>query len=587
MNNTSLIKRIPYKLALFTIIFIAALFEGIGIASMIPVISFVTNEADLSSLTFPFSILPNFFNYLNLEISLSSMLIFVLSLMILSFFTIYLQERLVQLVRYKILYDNREEIGKSIFMSNWKQGLNYASGEISNKLVHETDKLSEALINLILLIALTFQFLIYIIIALYLSFILTVVILIIIFISFILIYPLLRKSKKLGETVVTTNSLYTSQVVEAVRGFKLVKASGLENYIINKFKNINYENTHVSKKLLDYASAIKFLVQACLSIAMVSIVYLSLAIFEIEISKIMVFVLLLIRMAPKYSSVQGAYRSFIIHLPALNIVDQMKSLSDAAKEELNTHSPNNENIKEKIEIKNVSFNYNNDNIIINNISLKIKLNSFVAIVGVSGAGKSTLIDIILGLLKPSSGAVLIDNDNLNSINLEEHRSRIGFVPQENIFFSGTLRENLTFDKKIDNSFIEESLEIAQLSEFIKSLPKGLETLIGEGGVKLSGGQRQRLSIARALIRNPQVLILDEATSSLDSKSEVNFQRALEAIASNYTIIVVAHRLSTVKKASNIFVMNEGKIVEQGSFKELRSKNGLFTEMIESQFIEES
>ena len=131
------------------------------------------------------------------------------------------------------------------------------------------------------------------------------------------------------------------------------------------------------------------------------------------------------------------------------------------------------------------------------------------------------------------------------------------------------------------------MEIAQLSEFVKSLPKGLETFIGEGGVELSGGQRQRLSIARALIRKPQILILDEATSSLDTKSEVNFQRALDAIASNYTIIVVAHRLSTIKKASNIFVIEKGEVVEQGSFRELRSRNGLFTEMIESQFIEES
>lgn len=585
MNNTSLIKRIPYKLALFIIIFIAALFEGIGIASLIPVISFVTNEADLSSLTFPFSILPDFFSYLNLEISLSSMLIFILSLMILSFFTIYLQERLIQLVRYKILYDNREEIGKSIFMSNWKQGLNYASGEISNKLVHETDKLSEALINLILLIALTFQFLIYIIIAFYLSFSMTVVVLIIIFISFILIYPLLRKSKKLGESVVITNSLYTNQVVEAIRGFKLVKASGLENYIINKFKNINYENTHVSKKLLDYASAIKFLVQACLSIAMIFIVYLSLAIFEIEISKIMVFVLLLIRIAPKYSSVQGAYRSFIIHLPAVNIVDQMKSLSDAAKEELNIYNKQYKTVIKQISIKNLEYEYNKeDKFKLNDISFNIGLNSFVAIVGSSGSGKSTLIDLLMGLLKPNKGHIYLDEKDLFSLNLEEHRKNIGFVPQDNIFFNGTIKENLVFGKKEEDSFLYDCLEVAQLKNFVENLPNKLLEHIGEGGVKLSGGQRQRLSIARALARRPLLLILDEATSSLDTKSELNFQNSLEQISQNYTLIVVAHRLSTIKKASKIIVLDDGRIVQEGDYDSLKSTNGLFANMIESQLI---
>ena len=196
MKNFFLITRIPNKFILFISISITALFEGIGIASLIPVISFVTNEVDLASLTFPFSILPIFFNFFNLEISLSNLLLFVLSLMILSFFTIYLQERLIQSVRYKILFDSRQEIGRSIFMSNWKHGLNYASGEISNKLVHETDKLAEALINLVLLISLMFQFFIYMIVAAYLSVSMTLIVLAIIFISFLLVYPLLKKSKK-------------------------------------------------------------------------------------------------------------------------------------------------------------------------------------------------------------------------------------------------------------------------------------------------------------------------------------------------------------------------------------------------------
>tara|TARA_B110000858_G_scaffold84029_1_gene97245 strand:+ start:297 stop:2057 length:1761 start_codon:yes stop_codon:yes gene_type:complete len=585
MKILSLSRRIPRLFLLFTVITLTVLFEGIGITSLIPVISFITNESDLNSLVFPFSILPDFFNSMNIEINLLNILFFVLLLMIVSFLSIYVQERLIQLIRYRILYDNRRDIGESIFKSNWSLGLNYSPGEISNKLIHETDKLAETLLSFVLLISAIFQFLIYIIIALFLSFQMTLVVLGILLISAILIFPLLQKSRKLGAEIVITNTSYSKQVVDAIKGFKLVKVSGLESYVLKKLNIVNKYNTEVSRKLLDYASSIKLLVQICLSIATIFIVYLSLEVFNIEISKLMVFVLLLIRMAPKYSTAQGAYRSFIVNLPALDIVDQMKYESDTEKENLNNDNTTYQKIEDKIFINNLKYKFNDrSNYVLDNVSFKIDLNSFVAIVGPSGAGKSTILDLIMGLLKPSEGNILIDNKDLCSLNLEMHRANIGFVPQENIFFNGTLRENLTFGKNLDDKFLYECLEIAQLQELVLTLPNRLETNIGENSIKLSGGQKQRLAIARALVRKPSILILDEATSSLDSKSEENFQIALENIAHKYTLIVVAHRLSTIKKANNIIVMNQGKIIEQGKYDQLASKNGLFTEMLKSQII---
>ena len=585
MRLLRLSRRIPRLFLLFTAITLTVLFEGIGIASLIPVISFITNETDLNSLVFPFSILPDFFKFMNIELNLTNILFFVLLLMIISFFSIYVQERLIQFIRYKVLYDNRQDIGESIFKSNWSLGLNYSSGEISNKLIHETDKLAEALLSFVLLISVTFQFLIYILIAMFLSFKMTLVVLGIILISAVLVFPLLYKSKKLGSEIVITNTSYSKQVVDAIKGFKLVKASGLESYVLRKLNIVNKYNTEVSRKILDHASSIKFLVQVCLSIATIFIVYLSLEVFNIEISKLMVFVLLLIRMAPKYSAAQGAYRSFIVNLPALDIVDQMKNDSDLEKENLNNEDNAYHKIEDKILISNLKYKFNNkSSYVLDNISFQIDLNSFVAIVGPSGAGKSTILDIIMGLLKPNEGSILIDNKDLYSLNLEMHRANIGFVPQENIFFNGTLRENLTFGKNLDDEFLYECLEIAQLKELVLTLPNLLETNIGENSVKLSGGQKQRLSIARALARKPSILILDEATSSLDSKSEENFQIALENIAHKYTILVVAHRLSTIKKANKIIVMNQGKIIEQGKYDELALKNGLFTEMLKSQII---
>ena len=192
----------------------------------------------------------------------------------------------------------------------------------------------------------------------------------------------------------------------------------------------------------------------------------------------------------------------------------------------------------------------------------------------------------MGLINPTSGQVTIDGEVLTELDLKAYKAQIGFVPQESMLFDGTIKDNLNLNQVHNQSKIDESLKIAQVYDFINTLPKGLETEVGEGGSNLSGGQRQRLSIARALIRNPEILVLDEATSSLDSRSELLFQNAIEAISSNHTLIVVAHRLSTIKKAKKIIVIDQGQLIESGTYEDLMAKNGLFSSLNESQIIKE-
>ena len=238
-------------------------------------------------------------------------------------------------------------------------------------------------------------------------------------------------------------------------------------------------------------------------------------------------------------------------------------------------------------MQDVSFKYNNqDTFVLQNISVEIKKSEFIAIVGPSGSGKSTLLDIFMGLITPTSGQVSVDGECLTKLDLNAYKAQIGFVPQESMLFDGTIKDNLNLNQVHDQSTIDEALKIAQVYDFIDTLPRGLETEIGEAGSNLSGGQRQRLSIARALIRKPEILILDEATSSLDGRSELLFQNAIETISSNYTLIVVAHRLSTIKKAEKIIVIDQGELVESGTYDDLMAKNGLFSSLNKSQIIKE-
>ncbi|MBO5411853.1 MAG: ABC transporter ATP-binding protein [Clostridia bacterium] len=237
-------------------------------------------------------------------------------------------------------------------------------------------------------------------------------------------------------------------------------------------------------------------------------------------------------------------------------------------------------IKGDVDFCKVSYHYPNESkAVIQDFDLHVKKGERIAIVGSSGSGKSTIMNLLIGLLSPTEGRILIDGKPLDEISLQEYRRFLSVVPQNSILFSGTIRENITYGlDSYTEKQLQKAIEDASITEFLPSLPKGLDSQVGERGDKLSGGQRQRVSIARALIRNPKILIMDEATSALDNVAEFHVQQAIERLVKNRTTFVVAHRLSTIRNADRIVVMEEGKMVEVGSYEELMSLGGRFSEL---------
>ncbi len=230
-----------------------------------------------------------------------------------------------------------------------------------------------------------------------------------------------------------------------------------------------------------------------------------------------------------------------------------------------------------VQFENVSYNYPGDKKrVIKNFNLQVEPGECIAFVGASGCGKSTIMNMIIGFLKPVCGAMKIDGKDINMLNLEDYRKFIAVVPQNSILFTGTIRENILYGmKNVNKTQLEDIMDKANIREFVEKMPDGLDTFIGEHGGKLSGGQKQRISIARALIRNPRIIILDEATSALDNISEYQVQQAMSSLVKGRTTFVVAHRLSTIRDADRIVVMSEGEIVEIGSYDELMAKKGEF------------
>ena len=240
--------------------------------------------------------------------------------------------------------------------------------------------------------------------------------------------------------------------------------------------------------------------------------------------------------------------------------------------------------EDKIQINDVSFEYESDDTVLKNISFDIEKGSAVALVGSSGSGKSTLADLIPRFYDVNQGAIEIDGQDIRHVTLNSLRRLMGIVTQETILFNDTIRANIAYGQKdVDDKQVIAAATAANALEFIEKLPEGLDTVIGEKGVKLSGGQKQRLAIARAIMKNPPILILDEATSALDTESERLVQEALGTLMTDRTVLVIAHRLSTVTNADNIIVLEKGQIKEMGTHDELIKKNGLYSNLYTVQF----
>jgi ABC-type multidrug transport system fused ATPase/permease subunit len=261
---------------------------------------------------------------------------------------------------------------------------------------------------------------------------------------------------------------------------------------------------------------------------------------------------------------------------------------DETPEKINSsNSGNIDKIKGEVSFKNVAFSYpsRREINVLKNVSFEAGFGQKVAIVGPSGVGKSTIASLLLRFYDIEGGEILIDNKNIYDYDLENLRGNMSIVPQDVILFGGTIRENIAYGKPdATDEEIFHAARQANALEFVNGFPEKFDTLVGERGIKLSGGQRQRIAIARALLKNPSILILDEATSSLDSESEKLVQEALEVLMEGRTSIIIAHRLSTIRNADKILVLDKGKVIEQGTHKELLEiEDGLYKNLSSLQF----
>jgi len=592
----------PFKKYIFLNIFfnaLYALFSALSFLSLMPMLEvlFVENNKTYSKPEFNdiYSLGNNLEGWLNYQVSNyagqdpQKALIFVISAIIILFFLKnffnYLAMFFITFLRNGILTKLREDVYKKIIGMPIYYFTNKKKGDVISRITADVLEIQHSFLSILELIVREPLTIFFTISAMFLiSFKLTAFVLIFIPISGFIISLIGRSLKATSTLVQNEQAEFLSITEETLNGLKIIKGFVSELFFIEKFRKSNNRFYNLSNKLINRQNLASPMSEF-LGISVIGVLLwyggkLVLIDQELNPAAFITYMGLAYGVLTPAKAISKASYSIKKGNAAAERVLEILDSENSIKQEANAEKKL--DFKSNIKFENVSFKYENEKII-DNINFEIKKGQTIALVGQSGSGKSTIANLIPRFYDVSEGKISIDGINIKKINKNNLRGLIGLVSQDSILFNDTIINNIKLsESETELDDIINSASIANADDFIKKFEKKYETNVGDGGGKLSGGQRQRISIARAVFRNPPIMILDEATSSLDSESEKLVQQALEKLMKNRTSLVIAHRLSTIQKADLILVISEGQIIEKGTHNELIGKNGTYSKLIKLQ-----
>jgi len=459
-----------------------------------------------------------------------------------------------------------------------------SSGEIINRITNDADSLSFAFGRLLNMVTSLIASLIIIVYVFFNSWIIGLEIITLISLLFLVIKKYNPKLKQIHKERKAEQDKFTSLVTESVRGIREIKTLGIKSSLIDNMKDIIkliYKKSEVEIDIQKQFNIITRFLKALLEVGVFATCVILLYYKQISLTFFIAMTYYVYRymwLIENINDLTQTYQKVIVSIGRVNEVLENRLYQDE-------HFGNNgvSNIRGVIEFKDVVFSYPEEDITLDKFNLKVEPNKKIAIVGKSGQGKSTLFNLITRIFDPQDGEILLDDINIKNLSENELRNHISIIRQEPFIFNKTIKENFELiDKNIKLEDIRKYAKMAYIDDYIMSLPKGYDTILGEGGVNLSGGQKQRLSIARTLSKNSKVILFDEATSALDNQSQEYIKKAINNLVKDHTVVIVAHRLSTIIDSDIIHVVDKGKVVASGTHKQLLKTNEIYKNLYETE-----
>lgn len=560
-------------LFLLVIIFVGAFVELLGVSSILPIVNIALDSSVIDNTWY----LNKIYVFMNFETA-NELLIFLAVALILIYIIKNLYITFMSSKQYQFIFENQRKLATELLDCYLHQSYQF---HVSKNVAELQRNVTSDVNGFYTVVLYVLQFLseisVCLVLVIYLAMqdIITTVVVAVLIAAFLLFFLGFYKKVlvKKGQLNREYNVVVSKWILQAFAGIKEIKVTNAEQFFINNYD----ENYKKCAKIQKQQSMLNFMpkpiMETVLICGLLIAVIIRLMIPDSDITSFIpsltVFAVAAFRMLPSFNKITGYMGGIMFNKPSIDAiyhdlleVDKLLKMVEKTDESI-------EEIKfeNQINVENVTFKYpENEKMILEDANLTISKNTSVAFIGSSGAGKTTLADLILGLFEPIKGYISVDGIDIKDHMKSWHKC-IGYIPQNIYLMDDTIRANITFgiaEEMIDENAMKKALKEAQLDKFIESLPNGLDTIIGDRGVKLSGGQRQRIGIARALYRNPEILILDEATSALDNDTEREVMEAIDGLHGTRTLIVIAHRLTTIKNCDCVYEIGKGKINYKGT-----------------------
>lgn len=572
------IRRLPHIVGLVLIFsLLAAIFEGFGISFLL---AFLQKLVDTNAEPFRTGI--NWFDISILGVNASKLsqlyrvsaliLLSTLLRVVFSYLSITFAEKgSIQLVDH--LYKRIFEQLQSLSLRFYGQ---VKTGEILNTLTSETMGMRRSIGTLSNIFIKAFIIITYAIMSMRISWQLTLISTLLFSLAGAGISTMNKRIRGASFPESAARGKLTSIAAEFINGIRTVQAFATQDFERQRFYRATDEVAATSTHSIMQFAAVRPIAESISTVILIGIIIVGMTVYvpngNLQVASLLTFLFVLIRTAPAVQEVSGRFAELSNLQGSVQNIENFLRTDDKPYLQ-NGHYPFN-GLQKAIEFISVDFGYTADEPVLNAITLAIPKGKTIALVGASGAGKSTLADLVARFYDPTQGKILFDGIDLREFNITSVRNKMAIVSQDTFIFNATVRDNIAYGLEgINEKDVLAAALLANAVEFIQDMPEGLNTMLGDRGVRLSGGQRQRIAIARALLRNPEILILDEATSALDSVSERLIQKSLEDLSVGRTVIAIAHRLSTIMRADKVVVMEQGRIVEQGTYQELLNLRG--------------